>query len=290
MANYQRMTKAELIPALRGLEAQVASLESIAAERDRLSHELSVHQIELEAQNQELREAQRLVEESRDRYVDLYDFAPVVYVPRDAGGHSQEINLTGASMLGVERSRLIGIPFSLYVARGDAGAFREHLLQSGQSQEPVTGELQVVVKEAQAIRMQLVSLALNDGGETISRYHITMTDVTAYRRAEREARASAVLLAKIFASLDHAVFVVDSSTYVVVNCNAAVEDIFGCALHEVIGKTTEEFHADRGAHQAFLQRLSFALDAQGAYHIEVAMRRKAGSIFPAEITVTEIRS
>ena len=290
MADYQEMTNPELIAALRGLETQVAALSSIAAQSDRLSQELSIHQVELEAQNRVLHQAQREAEESRDHYADQYDSAPVGYVTLDAGGHIQDLNLTGAKTLGVERSHLIGVPFSLYVARSDVEAFREHLRQAGKSREPVIAELQLVVKEAQAIHVLLVSLALREGKEGISRYSITMTDVTAFRRAERVARTSALLLAKIFASLDHAVLVIDSSTHVVVNCNAAVAPVFGYGLNEMIGKTAEVLHVDPAASEAFLQRLARALEAQGVYHTAAAMRRKDGSIFPAEITVTEIRN
>src|SRR5512142_816889 len=90
-----------------------------AALSDRLLHELQVHQVELEAQNQELREAHQLLEESRNRYADLYDLAPVGYVTLNPKLLIQEINLPGAALLGIERTRLIGLPFSLYVATVD---------------------------------------------------------------------------------------------------------------------------------------------------------------------------
>src|SRR4051812_9684553 len=80
------------------------------AEMQRLLHDLQVHQIELEMQNQQLRETQVLLEESRSRYADLYDFAPVGYCTLDARSNIVEINLTGAAMLGVERSFLVSKP------------------------------------------------------------------------------------------------------------------------------------------------------------------------------------
>ena len=73
----------------------------------RLLHELQVHQLELEMQNAELREARDEVETQLGRYTDLYDFAPVGYYSVDEQGLIQEVNLTGAALLGVERSRLI---------------------------------------------------------------------------------------------------------------------------------------------------------------------------------------
>jgi PAS domain S-box-containing protein len=77
------------------------------ADDKRLLHELQVHQIELELQNTELQEARNKVETLLETYTDLYDFAPVGYFSVDEGGLILEVNLTGAAMLGIERSRLI---------------------------------------------------------------------------------------------------------------------------------------------------------------------------------------
>ena len=80
-----------------------------------LIHELRVHQIELEMQNDELRRSQVQLDESRMRYADLYDFAPVGYLTFDRTGLILEANLTAAKQLGTERTRILEAPFFLYV-------------------------------------------------------------------------------------------------------------------------------------------------------------------------------
>lgn len=73
---------------------------------EELLYELRVNQIELEMQNEQLRQSQIALEKSRDRYMDFYDFAPVGYLTLTESGMIAEVNLTGAKQLGVERSKL----------------------------------------------------------------------------------------------------------------------------------------------------------------------------------------
>ena len=100
---------------------------------ERLVHEFRVHQVELEAQNEELRRVQEELRASRERYMELYDFAPVGYFTLDRNGAILEANLTGARLLGMERSALLEQRFSHYVAREDRDRFRLYCGQLGRS-------------------------------------------------------------------------------------------------------------------------------------------------------------
>src|SRR5262245_5340840 len=82
-----------------------------------LVHELRVHQIELEVQNEELRQAQLELAQSHDRYSDLYEFAPVGYVTLDQRGRIVESNFAAAAMLGVDRVDLVGEDIHQFVVR-----------------------------------------------------------------------------------------------------------------------------------------------------------------------------
>ena len=104
-------------------ETLVGSLspeENTAQPAEILMHELLVHKVELEMQNEELRRAHTAMEEARDRYVELYEFSPVGYITINRNGMISEINLTGATMLGIERNKLINRRFAKFVAPRDS--------------------------------------------------------------------------------------------------------------------------------------------------------------------------
>jgi diguanylate cyclase (GGDEF)-like protein/PAS domain S-box-containing protein len=103
---------AELLAALRREAPNAADPAGVA-------HDLEVHQIELELQNRELRQAQQALEESRDRYVDLYDHAPVAYASLTGEGRITQLNLTAAQLLGIERARGEGLFLGTRLAPGD---------------------------------------------------------------------------------------------------------------------------------------------------------------------------
>ena len=120
---YERMSKAELIGELRKLQASDATRVLEAAQ-----YEKDVFREEMRIQNEQLMATQRLLEESRDRYADLYDFAPVPYVTMNGNGVVEDCNLTATEMLGAERLRVTGMPLTRFVAPEDRKIFLDHLL------------------------------------------------------------------------------------------------------------------------------------------------------------------
>jgi PAS domain S-box-containing protein len=102
-----------------GMVVNLSPEETATQPTEILLHELLVHKVELEIQNEELRRAHNAMEEARDRYMDLYEFAPVGYITINRDGLIGEINLTGSALLGVERTKLINRRFSAFVAHQD---------------------------------------------------------------------------------------------------------------------------------------------------------------------------
>jgi len=149
-----------------------------------LLHELDVHRVELEMQNEELRAAQRALEESRDRYSLLYDFAPVGYVTVDSLGRVEAANLAAARMLETERGYLIGRPLVGYVAGEDKNLFVEHLRRCLAGEEPVIGEIRLVGARGRATPVQIATRPMEAGEGPLG--YMAITDLTARKQAEEE--------------------------------------------------------------------------------------------------------
>jgi len=125
-----------------------------AEEPQRLIHELQVHQIELEMQNEELQKSRAELEAGMALYTDLYDFAPVGYFTLDRDGTIRRANLAGARLLGLERKRLVERRFGLFVSEAGRPVFNAFLKKVFASQKkrnlrggaPQTGEKSAVTQ------------------------------------------------------------------------------------------------------------------------------------------------
>ena len=169
------------------LEAKGPDLKQLPpVETDRLLHELQVHQIELEMQNEELRRANQELEELRFKYTDLYNFAPVGYFTLDQKGQILEVNLTGARLLGMERDSLHLTPFFLLVASADRAAFHSYLRKVFDSGMKQTCEIQLEPREGLPIHASLESIPVLAGQGQITQCRTMVADITA-RKQERDA-------------------------------------------------------------------------------------------------------
>jgi PAS domain S-box-containing protein len=165
-------------------EAQPSKTPS-PEEAGRLLHELQVHQIELEMQNEELRRAQAELEASRTRYFDLYDLAPVGYFTVSEQGLILEANLTGAGLLGLARRDLTRQPISHYILPEDQDIFYRHRRQLLEAGTPRECELRMLRAEAAPFWARLESTVAQDGesGESVCR--IVVSDIDARKQAEQ---------------------------------------------------------------------------------------------------------
>lgn len=156
------------------------------AELDDVTRELQLHQLELEEQNRALRDAQCALEESRNRYADLYDFAPVAYCTLDERGCIREVNFTGASMLGRDRMALVGAPLLSVVRMDDPALFWRHIAQCRKTGAAVSSELSFTTADARSVCVQAISTPEFDPKGLLTGLRTALSDLSAHKLAERE--------------------------------------------------------------------------------------------------------
>ena len=119
-------------------------------------------------QNEELRRVQQELEESGAKYLDLYDFAPTGYLTVNESGRILEANLTVSKQLGIERSRVVGSSFPLYITPEDRDLFRRHLEQVLKAEEPQSCEIKLLVAGGGEFHAMLRSIAVphSDGNNS----------------------------------------------------------------------------------------------------------------------------
>lgn len=195
----------------------------------RLVYEIELRECQLEQQNTELRKAQRDLEAYKNRYVDLYDFAPLGYATLDGEGYVQEINLAGAKMLGAEGATLTGYCFAEYVAKDDQEIFRDHVRECAQGRREVISDLRLVAAGGQSIAVQLRSIPIA-GPEEDTLCKTAITDVTQRREMEEAIRKSRAFLQTVIDAIPDTMFVIDRDYRVLLANRAAREMADGVNL------------------------------------------------------------
>jgi len=205
-----------------------------------LIHDLQVHQVELEMQADELRRAQLALEESRDKYLDLYEFAPVGYLTLTDKGLITEVNLTGAALLDVERSKLVNHRIGRFIADGEIVGWNRYIGNVLHREEKLTCH-HILMKRGHGpeFHARLEGIRIKDirGVTTI---RIAFNDITEIRRAELELRESKRGLADIIEFLPDATFVIDRKG-IVIAWNRAIEEMTGISKDGMIGHGDHEY-------------------------------------------------
>jgi diguanylate cyclase (GGDEF)-like protein/PAS domain S-box-containing protein len=254
-----------------------------AEEAQRLVHEFEVHQIELEMQNEELRRAHEELEVSRDRYAELYDFAPVGYFTFDAHGMIREVNLTGAQLLGIERRSLADTPFIGFIADADGREiFFTHLSAVLYGQGMQRCEIRLTGTDGKVIHGQLQSVMV-DANESKGGYILSsIVDGTLAKQLEEE-RAR---LAMIVESSNVAIFSV-SLDDVITSWNRGAENIFGYSDREIIGSHIFTIiPGERYNERSHI--IQTILRGEQIQHFETTLIIKDGSQIYGSITISPI--
>ena len=221
---------------LRTLNDQ--KLDTLSPEEIRQTlHELHVHQIELEIQNEELRRAQEELVAARTRYFDLYDLAPVGYCTLGEKGLILEANLTAATLLGVARGALIGRPISRSILKEDQDIFYLHRKQLVDTGIPQAIELRMVKMDETVFWARLHAAVSHDSaGAPV--FLIVLSDITEQKQAvealqKSRMRESENRFRKLFRQHSAVMLLLDAETGSIIDANAAAAQFYGWSVEEL---------------------------------------------------------
>ncbi len=259
----------------------------------RLVHDLQVHQVELQMQNEELRETQLQLAQSCDLYADLYDFAPVGYLTLRPDLTIDRANLSASALLGVERRLLLGRPLSNFIAPESQDTLYQHHRAVLESSEKQTCVLIVRRPEAPPIYVQLETICLQDTVLNNQRYRCILSDITSQKEAEGKIHLLNTQLQKQVSERTAELHVSEGrfhSIYQHTGMGIAIADEQGQVLQcnpsfsRIIGYSEEElrtmqipsliYHEDRQQNMELLWRLQRKEVA--SYEIENRYIRKNG--------------
>ncbi len=248
-----------------------------------LMHELKVHQIELEMQNEELRKSHIALEESRDRFLDLYEFAPICYLTITRQASICEINLTGCTLLGVERKQLVNKRFSNFVAPQDRDRWHRRFMnimeQADFDKQSI--ELSMLHADGSPFYAHLDCLRREVVNAQPS-LRIAMFDINELKIAEAKLRIAAT----VFESQE-GVVVADASG-LIVSVNAAFTNITGYVQNEVLGKNPNMLSS--GRHDAdFYAAMWRSISSLGFWEGEIWNKRKSGEVYPEHLVITAVK-
>jgi PAS domain S-box-containing protein len=166
--------------ARNGMEGQPA---------EELIHELKVHQIELEVQAEELRRAQLALAESRDQYLDLFEFAPLGYLTLTDTALISRANLAAAVLLGVNRNKLINARFRKWIVPEDLEIWDRYFTNLLQSEMKLTATLMLKRGDRTPFPARLESIRLTGSSDRQS-IRVAISDISDIRKVEKELRTS----------------------------------------------------------------------------------------------------
>lgn len=275
------------------LGADMTKLQPPATEEElqRLVHELEVHQVELEMQNHELRQARSEVETTLEKYTDLYDFAPVGYMTLNRNGTISDMNLRGAALLGVERANLSGRGFTQFVTEEYRPAFTAFLDLVFASQVKEACELVLHNQENLPVIVQIVQIeaSIDDSGQ---KCRLALIDITARRQAEDALRENEQYMYKLAEMAVKAIIMLDDSG-TITYCNASVEGMFGYPAAEVIGQNFQNIFIpnplDLAAKQNVISFRELGTGPLVGKTTEVEAIRKDGTKFPLELSLSSLK-
>jgi PAS domain S-box-containing protein len=251
---------------------------------EEIIHILGVHQIELKMQADELRRTHLDLEESRDRYLDLYEFAPVGYLTLTDTVLISQANLTVSELLGIERARMINTPFRELIAPEDLETWDHYfslLLKSGKKQNT---RIMLTRGDGSRFPARLESI-LSTGGNNGLSIRVAVSDISDLMRAEKKLQMSGEqvrMQARMLDAVGDAVIAADTD-HKIIFWNDAATRIYGWKQEEVIGHYAADILVPELSKEEAL-KITSQLNRGVMWVGECRVHHRDGHVFPIHIT------
>lgn len=228
-------------------------LDPLSSEEQRqMFHELRVHQIELEMQNESLRRTQEELESSRMRYFNLYDLAPVGYFTLTEEGLILEANLTAGSLLGMTRNALVKKTFNHFIFREDQDIYYHHRKQLFETGAPQVCKLRLMKKDSSLCWVQLESTIAQDSETEDTLCYTIISDIMESKLAEETLRRSERNLAAIINASKESILLMDLKGKLLA-ANESLAQYLGMDLETLLQGNLYEFLPPKVAKKRKLQ-------------------------------------
>lgn len=267
-------------------EAKVGTLKSVSdatREYNKLLHELHVHQIELEMQNEQLLQVQVELEESRDHYLDLYELAPVGYLTIDANDLIHSINLKATSIFGKERRQIIQKPLGHFIAKQHQDYWYRQRLQCTKLDLNETHNFDLKLEEIHGkeiyANFTCIKVKENTNKNLI---RITIVDISERKEIEQDLRIAATAF-----ETQEGIMITDALQKII-RVNKAFTEMTGYSSADVIGKSPKLLQTSKQS-ISFYQNMWGSINQTGRWDGEIWNKRKNGETYPQKLTISEVK-
>lgn len=264
-----------------GFITDITERKSIENELKRTAHKLQEHQFELELQNHELQQTYSQLEESRKRYMDLFDFAPIGYLTLTENGLIKDINHTGALLLGRDRNELQECSINHLLEPEDCHRWRQNFLGALTLGAKQSCELVMRRDNGTAVHVLFDYQRMENSAPPV--IHASFADITERKRAEIELQIAATA----FESQEG--MVITDTDNVIIKVNRAFAKLTGYSGEELVNRKMNILKS--GHHNAeFYDDMWNSLIHQGAWQGEIWNRLKDGEVRPTFVTITAVKN
>ncbi len=226
-AGYGRMTKLELIAALEARDRDRATPQDV------LLRQTEAQQAQMELQNEQFSDAHAELEQSRRRYADLYDMAPVGYVTFDDKGCIREINHTACELLGYTAAHLIGKPFIPYLAQPGRKVFLQHLWQCRRAEKETIITLRLINRDGVERQAEFITRPAHNFESRPGWCRSAIVDVTDRRATEEALRASEAKFRLLAENMGEVFWFLELEPFHVSYVSPAFERIWGIPVEKL---------------------------------------------------------